>query len=70
MPWGIKERSIFCPKGKNLEEILELSEIILALADDLSTGCIIREYDPIDTPEKRQWYECYCEMKPSGIYKR
>ncbi len=63
----IKERNIFCPEGKKLEDLLELSEIILALADDLSTGCIISEYDPIDTPEKRQWYERYCEMKPAGI---
>ena len=63
----IKERNIFCPEGKQLENTLELSEIILALADDLSTGCIINEYDPIDTPEKRQWYERYCEMKPAGI---
>ena len=63
----IKERNIFCSQGKKLEDVLELSEIILALADDLSTGCIISEYDPIDTPEKRQWYERYCEMKPAGI---
>ena len=63
----IKERNIFCPEGNKLEDTLELSEIILALADDLSTGCIISEYDPIDTPEKRQWYERYCEMKPAGI---
>ena len=63
----IKERNIFCPDGENFEDTLELSEIILALADDLSMGCIICEYDPIDTPEKRQWYERYCEMKPAGI---
>ena len=63
----IKERNIFCPEGKQLENTLELSEIILALADDLSTGCIISKYGPIDTPEKRQWYERYCEMKPAGI---
>ena len=63
----IKERNIFCPEGKQLEETLELSEIILALADDISTGCIISEYDPIDTPEKRQWFDRYCEMKPAGI---
>ena len=53
----IKKRNIFCPEGKLLEDTLELSEIILALANDLSTGCIISEYDPIDTPEKQQWYE-------------
>ena len=66
----IKELNIFCPEGKQLENTLELSDIILALADDLSTGCIISEYDPIDTPEKRQWYERYCEMRPAGIVKR
>ena len=65
----IRERNIFCPDGKRLEDTLELSEIILALADDLSTGCIISQYNPIDTPEKRQWYERYCEMKPTGIGK-
>lgn len=63
----IKERNIFCSEGCNLENTIELSEIILALADDLSTGCIISEYDPIDTPEKRQWYDRYCEMIPTGI---
>lgn len=63
----IKNRNIFCPKGKQLEETLELSDIILALADDLATGCVISEYDPIDTPEKQQWYERYCQMKPTGI---
>lgn len=63
----IRNRNIFCPEGKELEYTLELSEIILTIANDLSTGCIISEYDPIDTPEKRQWYERYCEMKPTGI---
>ncbi|MBE6307403.1 MAG: hypothetical protein E7084_07095 [Bacteroidales bacterium] len=65
----IKERNIFCPEGKQLEDTLELTEIILALADDLSTGCIISEYDPIDTPEKRQWYDRYCLKEPAGISK-
>ena len=65
----IKERNIFCPEGHNLEDTLELSKIILALCDDLSTGCIISEYDPIDTPEKRQWFSRYCEMRPVGFEK-
>ena len=52
---------------EELEQTLELSNIILAIADDLYTSCIISEYDPIDTPEKQQWYERYCEMKPVGI---
>lgn len=63
----IRNRNIFCPEGKELEDTLELSEIILTLANDLSTGCIISEFDPIDTPEKRQWYERYCVMRPVGI---
>ncbi len=63
----IRQRNIFCPEGHELEDTLELSEIILALADDLGSGCIIGEHVPLDTPEKRQWYERYCEMKPSGI---
>ena len=66
----IKECNLFCPEGKQLEDTLELSEIILALADDLSTGCIISENEPIDTPEKRQWYERYCELRPSEISHR
>lgn len=65
----IKQRAVFCTEGNRLEETLELSEIILALADDISTGCNISEFDPIDTPEKQQWYERYCEMKPAGIGK-
>ena len=64
----IRERNIFCPEGRELEKTLELSNIILALADDLSTGCIIDEYSPLDTPQKRQWYARYCEMNPAGIH--
>ena len=63
---AMKRKRLFCPQGKELEQTLELSEIILTLADDLYTSCIISEYNPIDTPEKRQWYERYCEMS----YKR
>lgn len=64
---AIKRQRLFCPQGKELEQTLELSNIILTIADDLYTSCIISEYDPIDTLEKRQWYERYCEMKPAGI---
>ncbi len=63
----IKEQNLFCPPGYSFEETIELSEIILTLADDLTTGCIISEYDPIETPEKRRWYERYCKMRPVGI---
>ena len=63
---AIKRDRLFCPDGKSFEETIELHNIILALADDLYTGCIISEYDPIDTPEKKQWYARYYEMKPDG----
>ena len=46
---------------------LELHDVILAIADDLHQGCIISEYDEMNTPEKRQWCDRYCEMNPSGI---
>ena len=59
---AMKRKRLFCPQGRELEPTLELFDIILTLADDLCTSCIISEYDPIDTPEKRQWYERYCEM--------
>lgn len=64
---AIKRERLFCPYGKKIEDTIELHNIILAIADDLYTGCIISEYDPIDTPEKKQWYARYCEMKPVGI---
>ena len=67
---AMKRKRLFCPQSKELEQTLELSNIILTLADDLYTSCIISEYDPIDTPEKRQWYERYCEMKPVGLNKK
>ena len=67
---AMKRKRLFCPQGKNLEQTLELSDIILTLADDLYTSCIISEYDPMDTPEKRQWYARYCEMNATGIKKR
>ena len=67
---AMKRKRLFCPQGKELEQTLELSNIILTLTDDLYTSCIISEYDPVDTPEKRQWYERYCEMKPIGLNKK
>ena len=64
---AITRERLFCPEGKRFEDTIELHDIILALADDLYTGCIISEYDPIETPEKKQWFARYCEMKPVGI---
>ena len=64
---AMKQKRLFCQQDKELEQTIELSNIILTLADDLYTSCIISEYAPIDTPEKRQWYDRYCEMKPIGL---
>lgn len=63
----IKHQRLFCPGDKDFQDTIELANIILALADDLATGCIISEYVPIDTSAKRQWFERYCEMIPSGL---
>ncbi len=63
----IRKQRLFCPEGRDLEQTLELSNLILALADDLISGCVISEYSPRHTPEARQWYERYCEMIPAGI---
>ncbi len=40
---AIKEQDLFCPKGHKLEETLELSNIILTIADDLASACIARQ---------------------------
>ena len=65
---AIQRERLFCPDGKEPEDTIELADIILALADDLFTGCIISEYNPIDTPEKKQWYARYCKKEPEGLY--
>lgn len=67
---AIKRVNLFCPQGHDFEQTLELSNIILALADDLYTSCIISEYSPIDTQKKHQWYMRYCEMEPVGLNKK
>lgn len=65
----IKNRSIFCHDGKQLEDTIELSEIILALADDLASGCMLTTSlcMPQGTPEGKQWFERYVLMEPAGI---
>ena len=64
---AIKKERLFCPYGREFEDTIELHNIIMALADDLYSGCIISEYCPIDTPEREQWYARYCEMRPAGL---
>lgn len=64
---AIQKEQLFCPDGKTFEQTIELSDIILALADDIFHGCCIGEYSPIDTPEQKQWFARYVEMQPAGI---
>ena len=33
---------------------------------DRILGCIISEYDPINTPEKQRWKNQYCQHRKSG----
>ena len=40
-------------------EHLELLDVIEEMAHDIWTGCIISEYDPINTPEKKSWLRKY-----------
>ena len=54
-----------CLLGRNaipayFSEQLELRDVIEEIATDLFTGCIISEYDPVDTPEKKRWEKKYC----------
>ena len=64
---AIKRLNLCCPRGRDLEHTLELTPVILALADDLYTSCILDGYSPIDSPEKIQWEERYCDHKACGI---
>ena len=41
---------------------LELLDVIEEIAEDLCSGCIIGEYDRLNTPEKQRWYEKYCKF--------
>ena len=64
---AIKRERMFCPEGKEFEDTIELANIILALADDLVTGCNVARDDQTETPEQKQWSQRYWEMKPVGI---
>lgn len=55
---AMKRQRLFCPQGKELEPTLELSDIILTLADDLFTGCVLD--DKHDEAEERRWHLRYC----------
>ena len=59
---SMKQERLFCPEGKEFEDTIELSNIILALADDLYSGGAVSGHDSA-TLEKKQWHTRYCEMK-------
>lgn len=42
---------------------LELIDVIVEIAEDLYTGCIIGEYIPMDSEEKIRWERKYCWFK-------
>lgn len=44
-------------------DTLELVDVIEELAHDIWSGCIIAEYDPINTVEKKRWYWKYCKFR-------
>lgn len=64
---AIKKDRMFCPEGNEFEDTIELANIILALSDDLVTGCNVAIDDQTETPEQKQWTQRYWEMKPVGI---
>lgn len=49
------------------KDYLELSDVVIALADDLTQGCIISEYSGISQPEQVQWMSRYIDMYPYGF---
>ena len=42
---------------------LELVDVIEEMAHDIWTGCIISEYDRMETEEKKLWYWKYCKHR-------
>lgn len=64
----IKKERMFCPKDKDIDNILELSNIILAVADDLALYPHVTEYSKTLNPdEAERWYQRYCKVKPYGL---
>lgn len=52
---------------QKFKEHIELHDVILSVADDLQQGCVINGDYEMGTPEKRQWFERYCAMRPAGF---
>ena len=50
-------------ENQTITDTLELRDVIEEMAEDISTGCIIEEYGPCDTPEQIRWIQKYIDMR-------
>ncbi|MBQ2540233.1 MAG: ADP-ribosylglycohydrolase family protein [Paludibacteraceae bacterium] len=65
---ALKGERLFCPNGRELQDTLELSNIILALADDLALYPHVSEYSTTLTRDQaNRWYQRYGLMSPFGV---
>ena len=65
---AIRQERLFCPQGKDIEDTLELSNIILAIADDLTLFPHVTEYSKTIKPhEAERWYQRYGRIEPFGL---
>ena len=64
----IMEEHIFCPEGKNVIDTLELSNVILAIADDITLYPHVTEYSKtLKRDEAERWYQRYSKVIPYGL---
>lgn len=63
----LEQCNLFCPQGYRLDETLELSDVILALADDLWYKTTGIQRNSSDEQLKKRWHERYSKLEPSGI---
>lgn len=64
----IKEEQMFCPDGKNVVDTLELLDIILAIADDITLFPHVTEYSKtLKRDEAERWYQRYSKVIPYGL---
>ena len=64
----IMEEQMFCSEDKNVVDTLELSDIILAIADDITLFPHVTEYSKtLKRGEAERWYQRYSKMIPYGL---
>lgn len=65
---ALRNECLFCPDGKDLEETLELSNVILALSDDLALFPHVSNYSTTLTREQAErWYQRYGLSNAFGL---